>query len=179
MKKVAIILVTAVLFAGTVFAASAFTSAELTRTSSIDVASDSNGIITLTPGSNSAVSLNSNDALEINTAGNATGLNVDGKFTYGDNANPSNTYAFSMTNADSQQRSITVAYNNITDNQGQTGAVKFKVYDSTGSQVGTVDSSTNVSITASSGAQYYVVLDVDTSGLDSAADLSGDLVITA
>lgn len=179
MRKLAIVLVTAMLFGGSVFAASAFTSAEMTRSASIDVVADNSGIISLTPGSTNAVQLNSNDALEINAAGNASGLNVEGTFTYGDTANPSSSNAFSITNADSQQRTFTVAANNFTDTQGNPGAVTYRVYDSAGQEISTVDADSSATLDLGAGETAYVVLVTDTTGLDSSADLSHDLVITA
>lgn len=178
-RTLSIVLVTAMLFGGSVFAASAFTSAEVTRSASIDVVADNNGIITLTPGSTSAVSLNNSGAMEINAAGSAQGLNVDGTFTYGDTASPSTSNAFAITNADSQQRTFTIAANNFANTQSNPGAVTYKIYDGTGTQMGTVDASNNSTIDLSSGQTVYVVLETDTTGLDSNADLSHDLVITA
>lgn len=176
-RTLTIVLVTAMLFGGSVFAASAFTSAEMTRTANVDVVADNNGIITLTPGSTSAVQLNGSGALEINAAGNASGLNVEGTFTYGDKTAPTTTNAFSMTNADSQQRTFEVAANNFaTDNAG---AVTYTVYDDAGTKIATVDSATNASIQLAAGETVHVVLETDTTGLTKSADLSHDLVITA
>lgn len=167
------------LFAGTVFAASAFTTAEVTRDANINVVADNTGIITLTPGSTSAVSLNSSGAMEINAAGDATGLNVEGVFTYGDSTSPSTDNAFSITNADTQQRTFTIAANNFADNQGQTGAVTYEVYDDTGTSMGTVDAANDLTVDLSAGQEVFVVITTDTTGLDDTADLSHDLVITS
>lgn len=178
-RTITIILVTAMLFGGSVFAASAFTSAEVTRSASIDVVADNNGIITLTPGSTSAVYLDSNGAMTIDAAQSAQGLNVEGSFTYGDTADPANSNAFSMTNSDSQTRTFTVAANNFANTQSSPSAVQYKIYDSTGNQIGVVDQNTDQTFDVASGETIYVVLETDTTGLDSNADLSHDLVITA
>lgn len=178
-RTLAIVLVTAMLFGGSVFAASAFTSAEMTRTASIDVVADSQGIITLTPGATSAVTTDADGAMTINAAGNASGLNVDGTFTYGDKAAPSTTNAFSITNGDTEKRTFTIAANNFTANQGNTGAVTYTIYDSTGAKLATVDSATDATFDLTAGSTAYVVLETDTTGLDKTADLSHDLVITA
>jgi len=168
-----------VVLTGAIFGASAFTSAEVVRDSSVNVASDSNGIITLAPGATSAVTTDSNGELTIDTSGNADGLNVGANFTFGDNASPTTDPAFSMTNADSETRSFTVAYDNVADNEGVNDAIEFIVYDGSGSEVATVDSANDATISAGAGSTYHVVIQVNTDGLSSGADLSGDLVITA
>jgi hypothetical protein len=142
------------------------------------VVADNNGIITLTPGSTSAVTLN-NGALSIDAAQSAQGLNVDGTFTYGDKADASNSNAFSLTNSDSASRTFTVAANNFANTQSTPSAVQYHIYDGTGTKIGTVDQSTNQTFAVGSGSTVYVVLETDTTGLDSNADLSHDLVITA
>jgi len=170
-----------VILTGAIFGASAFTSAEVVRDSTIGVEADNNAIISLAPGTvGDSVTLNNNGELQINaTPGSSSGVNVGANFTYGDNASPTTSYAFSITNADSEQRDISLAYNNVANNQGVSDAVEFEVYDSSGAHVGTVTSQNDVTNTFTSGSTYYVVMELHTQGLDSGADLSGDLVITA
>lgn len=174
-------LVALVVLTTTIFGASAFTSAEVIRDSTIGVEADNNAIISLNPGTaGDAASLDSNGELTIDASpGSSSGVNVGATFSYGDNASPTTDYAFSLTNSDSQERDFTVAYNNVVENQGQTDAVQYKIFDSSGTNVGTVTSADDVTFSASSGSTYYVVMELDTNGLDSNADLSGDLSISA
>lgn len=177
MKKITIALVSLLLIGGMVFTASAFTSSELTRDASIEVTDDTNGIISLTPGSTDAVTINDNGALTIDTSNNGANLNVESVFTYGDSAEASNENAFSVVNSDTQDRQLTFSYENVVDSQGQTDAVEFTVYDSENIEVTTATEETAGQFTANSGESYYVVMTVDTNGLSDAADLSGDFTI--
>ncbi len=181
MNKKTVVIITAMLFLGTVFGASAFTSAELTREANINVSADTDGIITLTPGANvDAVDINQDGVLEINAAPDGNGLNVEGVFTFGDNATAhEGDDAFSITNADTVQRNLTVEYANVVENEGVDNAVEFVIYDSTGAELGTVDIGSNATVTLGAGEEIFVVINTDTTGLSSNADLSGDLVITA
>ena len=181
MKKTAVITITALLFVGSVFAASAFTSAELTREANIQVEADTDGIITLSPGENvDAVDINEDGVLEINAAPDGVGLNVEGTFTFGDNATAhEGDDAFSITNADDTERTLSLEYNNVVENEGVTDAVTFTVYDSDGNELDSADMETGASVTLGAGEEVFVVIDTDTTGLSPNADLSGDLVITA
>lgn len=181
MKKYAIAVGTLVLLITTVLGASAFTSSELTRSATIGVEADNNAIISLSPGTvGDAVTIDGNDQLSIDaTPGSASGVNVGAKFSYGNDTAPTSSYAFSITNSDSQTRDYNVAYQNVQNLQGQSGAANFTIYDSAGNQVDSVTPGSDATFTANSGETHYVVLKLDTTGLDSNADLSGDLRISA
>jgi hypothetical protein len=178
MQKVAIILVTVMLFGGSVFAASAFTTAELTRSANVNVVADNNGALSLSSGNvGNTAYINSAGELKLDASPSASGLNVEGQFTFGDTASPSTDYMFSMVNTTANDQTLTVDYNVTGDAQGQTDAMTFHVYDGTGAEVATVTNGSSATFTAGSGSTYYVVLETDTRGLDSSADLSGDLII--
>lgn len=179
MKKIFIIVVSAMLFAGLVAGASAFTSAEMTRSANVNVVADDSGVITLAPGTVGDTATLENGELNIDASPNSTGLNVSGVFTFGDSANPTTEHLFTMTNTTAEQQTITMEYVNVTDSQGNTGAVTYTVYDDTGTEVGTFSEGSSLDVTAGSGASHYIVMDVDTNNLDTAADLSGDIKISA
>lgn len=176
MKKVSLMIILSGVLISTVFAASAFTSAELNRSSTVNVVADDSGALTLSPGTvGTTATIASNGELQLNASPSASGLNVEGTYVFGDNANPATDYMFTMTNTTANDKSVTVGYNVTGDAQGSTGAMTFNIYDGSGNNVATVTDSSDASFTASSGTQYYVVLETDTTGLDSAADLSGNL----
>lgn len=176
MKKITIALISVLLIGSMVFTASAFTSSELTRDANIEVTDDTNGIISLNPGETEAVTL-VDGALDIDTSYTGTGLNVESVFTYGDNGDAANNHAFNLTNTDTQTRELTLSYENVVNNEGQSEAVQFVVYDSTGTEVTTADEGNAGTFSAATGDTYYVVMEVDTTSLSPDADLSGEFVI--
>lgn len=167
------------LLVASMFGASAFTSAEITRDATIGVSADNQSVIALEPGPNvgDSVTIGSNGALQIDAAPGTSGINVESTFEYGDNASPTTDSAFKITNADSQVNDLTLSYENIANNQGVPDTVNFEVYDASGVHLGTVSPSNDLTTTVNSGDTVYVVMEVDTTGLDDGADLSGDFVI--
>ncbi|MFB6171295.1 MAG: hypothetical protein ABEJ23_02095 [Haloarculaceae archaeon] len=162
--------------------ASAFTTGSVSRSSNVNVVTDDVGLIGLSDGtSGGLVYQNSTGALEIDfTKGGANGANTAATFELGNQTDPTNQSAFNITNNDAESHDLTVEYTGVND--GNTDAnIQFKIYDNTGSSAATVtDESTSDTITgAASGSTYYVVIVVDTHGLDDTADLSGTLTISA
>lgn len=158
---------------GTSVGAAAYTSATVTRDATFTIATDAtSALIGLNAGSTTGIS-ESGDALQI-TPGD---LNTDGTFTFGDTTALDTAYAFSITNNDSVERSITIGYN--------TAGVTFEIFtqgtdwtDTT--SIGIVDDTTDVSWTAAAGATVRVVMTVDTSNVAAGAtDLDGTLTFTA
>jgi hypothetical protein len=158
---------------GTSVGAAAYTNAEVTRSATFTVASDSSSaLIGLTAGTSSDITDNG-DKLDVSIAD----LNTDGKFTFGDTANVDTAYAFSITNNDGNSRSITAAYD--------TAGVTFELFEqgtdwTDATSLGIVDSSTNVTWSAAAGQEVRAVMTVDTTGVASGAtDLDGTLTFTA
>lgn len=167
-----------VVFVGMAFGASAFTTATIDRTSTITVASDSNGIVGLNDGSSDMVT-QSNEELTIDTTGNNyDGLNVNSTFVIGDTNDANNTFAFNVTNNDGASHSMEFGYAMASDPDTNSDQVTFDVYDSTGASQGSFTESTNGTFTLASTETYYVVMTIDTTGLSSTADLSGTVTIS-
>lgn len=178
---------------GTGIGATAYTSATVDRSATIDVVTDDTGLIGLGTGtSGDLIYQDGNGALAIDLgAGNATGANVNSTFTFGTESDALNSYGFTLTNNDTTARDVTLDYTLAnTDPDTNNPNVQFKVYDDTGAAVevdGTTgdmlsiaDESAGYTITgAPAGTAYYIVLVVDTNGLDSTADLSGTLTVSA
>lgn len=161
----------------------AFTTGSVSRSSNVNVVTDDKGLIALSDGtSGGLVTQNSTGSLNIDfTAGGAGGANSDAHFELGNPSDPTNQSAFNISNLDAETHDLTVTYSGAGGTSDTDANIAFTVYDSTGTQVATVsEESTSATITgASSGATYYVVIVVDTYGLDSTSDLSGTLEISA
>ena len=174
---VAVIAITATL------GVSAYTTGSVDRSSSVNVVTDDAGLIGLADGtSGNLVQQNSTGALDIDFGRNgATGVNTAAHFELGNPSDPTNQSAFNVTNNDGEAHDLTIEYTGVTESQDTDANIEFQVYDSTGTSVGTVsEESTSLTITgASSGATYHVVIVVDTHGLDTNADLSGTLTVSA
>lgn len=158
---------------GTSIGAAAYTSANVTRDASFTITTDaSTAYIGLNAGTTDDIS-ETGDALTI-TPGD---LNTDSTFTYGDVNAPDTAYAFSITNNDANQRTITLGYS--------TAGVTFEIFQqgtdfTDATSVGVVDSATDVTWTAAAGEAVRVVMTIDTSGVASGAtDLDGTLTFTA
>lgn len=174
---VAVIAITATL------GVSAYTTGSVDRSSNVNVVNDDAGLIGLADGtSGNLIQQNSTGALTIDfTRGGASGVNTEAHFELGNPSDPTNQSAFNVTNNDAESHDLTIEYTGATGTSDTDANIQFQVYDNTGTSVGTVsEESTSLTITgAPSGATYYVVLVVDTHGLDTTADLSGTLTVSA
>ena len=158
----------------------AFTSAEVTRTTNMDVVNDNASIIALQDGTSGELISLTDGQLTIDfTAGGASGVNQDALYKFGDGSDAVNNHAFSVSNNSDTTRDITVEYTNVANLDGASGAVTFEVYDSSGQSLGTVTPSQSSTVTLDSGETAYVVLTVDTDGVSTTADFSGDLRFSA
>lgn len=174
-------LLVGLLVASSFVGAAAFTNASVDRSASIDVVNDKDGIIGLEAGGSSMVTENSTGAIEIDAAvGSASGINTAATVSVGDGSDPTNTYAFSVTNNAGSAKTIDLSYTVTGTDSNGGDDLTFTVYDDTGSSVGSFAEGGSTSInSAASGATYYVVITVDTTGNPSSDDLSGTLSITA
>ena len=182
------ILVVGFLVASSFVGTAAFTSATVTRSSSVGVSADNSAVIKLDANEDVAGVSDVDGKLNI-ALGNGKGLNTDAEFDYGDSSSPSTTYAFTMTNSAASSVAFTVNYaegSSFSDSNSDSN-LNFEFYKSNGNPI-TDSSSTDVVITEegtgqtftlSSGTTVYIVITVDTSGLAKDDDLSGDLEITA
>jgi hypothetical protein len=180
-------LVVGLLVASSFVGAAAFTSATVDRDATISVAADDNGIIGLSPGSSSMVSLTEGELTIDATTTDSDGINTDASVEVGDPANPSSTYAFALTNNAGSAKDLSLSYtldDSSTDTDGSDN-LQFAVYDSTGSEVSgsggyTFAEGGSYEITdASSAETYYVVLTIDTGQGTNGDDLSGTLTVSA
>lgn len=187
-KTVHIAVLGVALLVGAAFiAASAFTTATLSRDANIDVVADPSGIIGLQDGnSGGLVYLGSDGELKIDFDRNNNGLGANTNSTYelGDPANGATTYAFNITNQDTIQHNVNLTY--TPDDPAIVGTtdpnIVFQVYDTGGNQVATVSEEVNgADFTANAGSTHHVVVITDTleAGVDNSTSLSGTLNVTA
>ncbi|WP_435102238.1 hypothetical protein [Halarchaeum sp. P4] len=168
------------------FGASAFTTASVDRTTSISVASDTNGLIGFAAGnaSTGVVSTTSSGELVIDFSGdsaNAAGVNDNATFTVGENVSTaSNSNAFVITNNDDAQHDFNVQYNpNDAAIVGDsTQNVQFAIYKGTKLVGVASEESASGQILVNSTESVYVDVTVNTRGT-SVSDLSGNLNVTA
>lgn len=165
------------------FGATAYTTGSVSRSSNVNVVSDDVGLIGLEDGtSGNLVKQNSTGALVIDfTNSGASGVNTAATFELGDTTDPTNATAFNVTNNGGSTLDLTVEYTGVTESQDADANIKFEIYDSTGTKKATVsEESTSATVSSvSSGSTLYVVIVVDTHGLDDTADLSGTLKVSA
>lgn len=163
--------------------ASAYTTGSLDRSSNVNVVSDDAGLIGLIDGtSGDLVQQNATGALTIDfTRGGASGANTEAHFELGNPSDATNQSAFNITNNDAEAHDLTVEYTGAGGTGDTDANIQFQVYDGTGTQVATVsEESTSATISSvASGNTLYVVIVVDTHGLDTSTDLSGTLTVSA
>lgn len=159
---------------GTSVGAAAYTSANVTRNTTFSISADGTALVGLTAGTPSDIT-NNGDLLEIAP----TNLNTDSTFTYGDAVSLDTAHAFSITNNDGGERTLTISYD--------TAGVTFEIFssgtdwtDANTTSQGTVDSTTDVTYAAAAGEELRAVMTVDTTGVASGAtDLDGTLTFSA
>ena len=164
------------------FAATAYTTGSVTRSANVNVVNDDTGLIALEDGtSGDLVYQNASGALEIDfTKGGAGGVNTAAHFELGDPSSANTSYAFNISNMDVESHDISLDYSG-SDGQDADNNIEFQVYDASGTLQTTASEETGAVNVAgvSSGQTLYVVVVVDTHGLDSTADLSGTLKVSA
>ncbi|MBP1986010.1 hypothetical protein [Halolamina salifodinae] len=173
------VLVVLMIASSAAFAASANTTANVDRASSANVVTDDVGLIGIQANSSSGVvQQNSTGAVTVDfTRGSASGVNTDSRFEIGDTNNGNESYAFNITNQDAESHSLSLDYTGA--DTDASANIEFHVYDGSGTSLGTADEEgTSASATLSSGQTVFVVVVVDTHGLDTNTNLSGTLTIS-
>jgi hypothetical protein len=183
----------------------AFTSATLAdRSVSVGVAEDDMGTIALNPGDNPDITIAESGELELDLTGDeGEGVNIDSTYTWGSHNNPTDTYAFSLTNQDENTFNSVVFRYTLTDDSWITNSttydnqsfLNFTAYNIDGAY-STDMQAPNYALSTQNptarnmldphpaeqfnpGDTWYVVVDVDTTGVDASVDdeLGGSLSI--
>lgn len=166
MRKIAFLLI--LVAALSIVGASAFTTANADRSVSIDVNTDTNGVLQFATGSAEGATIN-NGELVVNADNEVLTQNAD--FDFGDTASPSTSSAFTITNADGQSHTVTVSY---------TGAAEVTFYAvGPGGTVSTIGDGGSASFSLASGDVVYVSYSVSTPATSSATTLTGTVNVTA
>lgn len=166
--------------AGTTLGAAAYTSVTVDRSTTIGVETDQLGLIQLTPSADftQITQDGTSGALSINFSK----LNVGSEFVFGDATGPKATHAFSFAQNDSD-RDFTFEYAlGATDPSTETN-VQFEIFTDDGAGAvasqGTVSEGGSATVSTTVGTTYYVVLTINTVGMDQNSSLDGTLTITA
>ncbi|GGN10422.1 hypothetical protein [Halarchaeum nitratireducens] len=157
------------------FGASAFTTATVDRDASLNVATDSGGLVGLQAGDSSLVTTSS-DQLAIDvTTGTATGINPDSTLTIGNATSP----AFTITNNFGNAHTFNVTYDMNSDPDTNTDNVQFELINNSGGTVATVSEDTSYEGELAAEETLDVVVTVDSTGQTSNDSLTGTLNVTA
>lgn len=172
----------AVIIVAAALGASAYTSGTVERSSNVNVVNDDTGLLALEDGtSGGLVFQNSSGALEIDfTKGGAGGVNPEAHYELGNPSDATNQSAFNITNLDAESHDLTVSYTGAGAGDADDN-IQFQIYNDAGTQVATVSEETTSATLSgvASGNTHYVVIVVDTYGVDNTTDLSGTLQVSA
>lgn len=187
MRSKVVVLVGVLVLASTAFGASAFTSATIDRSATMDVKTDDKGLIALEDGtSGPLVHQKSSGALEIDLAESQTaGANINSTYKFGNPSDPVNQTAFNITNRGGETHDVSLEYVlNNADTGSSAQNVKYMVYDpddsdpDTAEYTVTEEDSGPKTLTLTSGETYNVVVVIDTnSEVVTGDDLSGTLKV--
>jgi len=183
----------------------AFTSATIAdRSVSVGVAEDDTSTVALNPGTNPDITIGEDGELELDLTGDeGEGVNIDSVYTWGSHSNPTSTYAFSLTNQDENTFDSVVFKYTLNDDSWITNSttfdnqsyLRFTTYNiggfaSTDMQAPNYALSTqnptsrdmlepHNALQFNPGDSWYVVVDVDTTGVDASVDdkIGGSLSI--
>lgn len=148
--------------------ASTYTTADINRTVSVDVAADDSSAIQFNTGTGTQIQ---NGTLQFNGDGNS--LNKKATFVFGDKTSPSTTYAIEAVNADTEGRTGTLKVDYVSTDSDSTGDVTLYVYDSAGNEVG---KTSNGTVSATFDNPVYIVAEVNT---DQSGTLDGEIQFTS
>lgn len=165
--------------AGTTLGAAAYTSATVNRDATIAVETDQLGLIQLTP------SADFSQITEDGTTGalsiDFSQLNVESEFVFGDATAPGTTNAFSLMQNESD-RDVTLEYVLANTDPSADPNLTFDIFTDDGAGTvtseGTATEDTVATISTLSGTEYYVVLTINTAGMDQTTALDGTLTIS-
>lgn len=171
-KKIVFLLIAVISISG-VAGTAAFTSGQVDRQATVQVAGDDTALTGLEPGNTSLVYHDTNNELQIDfDEVTATGVNANSSYTLGDKSNANTTYAFNVTNNFDTSYTYEFDYEFDSSNSGN---VSFILYDNQGGIVDTASTGSGPgSITLTSGEVGYVVIELDAVE----ADLSGTLTVS-
>jgi hypothetical protein len=160
---------------------SGFTTATVERQAEINVTDDSGGLVALEPGNESQI-ISEGGELAINMSEtSADGLNQDATFTFGDPNTPNQSkdaHAFEIRNQDDESHDIGLEYS-IGADPSNAENVEFVVYDAANVKKFSVTEGGSGAISLGSSESAYVIMNVDTTGVDESETLDGTLNVTA
>lgn len=151
----------------------ASTSAELTRTSTVNVDTDENGVIALTPNPDYKV-IQVNETLSIDPQNvGANSMNTNASLILGNTQDPSQTDAFTVQNRTSESITLDISLEETNQFDATSGSVTYYISDS--GTVTPISVGDTTSIQLDAGEEAYVAVQIDSTG--TAGNLTTNLVI--
>jgi len=159
---------------------SGFTAATVERQAEINVTDDSGGLVALEPGNEGQIISEGGELRISMSETSADGLNQDATFTFGDPTTPSQNeaHAFEIRNQDDESHDIGLEYS-IGGDPSNAENVEFVVYDAANVKKFSVTEGGSGAISLGSSESAYVIMNVDTTGVDESETLDGTLNVTA
>lgn len=175
MNTKAVLFVVALLSIPLVYSVSfASTSAELTRTSNVQVDTDDKGLISLTPNPDyGMVEVNETLSIDPQNVG-ANSMNPTSILTLGDTTNPSQDDAFTIQNKSMDQLNLSISLNAGSNYDSTSGSVTYYIYDSGTVNSISVGDTQNIQLNA--GEEAYIAVQISSTA--TTGNLTTNLVIT-
>lgn len=152
----------------------ASTSAELTRTSNIQVDTDANGVISLTPNQNyDIIQVNETISIDPQNVG-ANSMNTNSSLVLGNTQDPSQTDAFTIQNMSQDSVTLTVSLQGTAQFDSTAGSVTYYIQDS--GTLTPVSVGDNTTIQLDSGEEAYVAVQIDST--TTTGNLTTNLIIS-
>lgn len=151
---------------------------QATSAVSIGTSQQSQESVQLHEGSVSGISVDKQEFLIDTTVGPSDGVPVAARVTYGSPSNPTENPAFSITSTEKSSQQVSFKYAAVSDDNTASN-VKFSVYDATGSKLTDFsEESRSDSIILEPDRTLYVVVVIDTKGLEKGTSLSGSFEVS-
>lgn len=134
--------------------------------------------VELEQGSVSGISIDKGEYLIDTTVGSSGGLPVGAEVTYGAPASPTEQPAFTVNAAKDSSQELQFRYVGVTD-ENDAHNVQFRIFDATGSKIAHFSEETqSKSLRLSPNETLYVVVVINTEGLEKGTDLSGSFEVS-
>lgn len=152
----------------------ASTSAELSRSSNINVDTDAQGIIALTPNPDyDIIQVNETFSIDPQNVG-ANSMNTNATLTLGNTQDPSQTEAFTVQNRQTEPITISISLEPANQYTSSAGSVTY--YIDKGNSLTQISVGNTDTVQLSAGEEIYVAVEIQST--ESSGDLTTNLVIS-
>lgn len=158
-----------------------FTLFEADRSANVEVVGDTDGVMSLNPGSTDVVQTDADGEmyLDFDEVGNGdpAALNVESTLEIGDDTDAQNEYAYSMETTLASGAEVTKGYDS--DDNVDAERVNVAVYADDNTEVASFGADETADFTIGGEETVYVVITYDSIGMADGDDLSGDITLEA